>query len=627
MNTHSIGKTIATLRKKKGWTQVELAEKLSVSDKTISKWESEAGLPEISQLPALANLFDVTIDYLMTGKAPSKKVITISKAKLCAKNDDVSLAKKVKNLPKDGSGKDIVDYIVKYKSLNVFKTLCATDPKFIVRFPLIDAIVLAVLSNSLQLLSGKVFPVGSYRFTFENENEIKSLLPIEDAIYFREGANGASCILPRSFFTMLVTDKRIDNATMDSLLSPQNNRECVWYHAFPYMIEEAYKNGNNELLQRLLKISKNNNDIAYRNITVTYNSYDGYNYNRYYFFVTPAYGYNNKGYGIVRVLESTIKQALEKGDFELVNEFNEINKEVQSFFDSNFHIVDTDTSKCYFASDDEIRVAKMRLDKSVSPLDLQIQSALHNGIIGIKELENIDDFPAIKKALRDYPIHPVELLYKWYQNGNWNALFKFSVDYKEWRLSDALLQQNTEEIESIILRYWTVDELPYPLKPLDINKDELYVERNEIIYRIGSRKQQNIKEIIEYLNNVRNRIINEWEAKFDKEKLVGELTKDYFCAELSKGNREIVIIKLCVRLEAVLKCDYHCEGDFSEMLSHFCNRMETYYDEDGYPYPTDIAKLLNDLRKQRNGIVHSEKAAESMSDEELEQCIDYICSL
>lgn len=68
MNEHSIGKTIASLRKSKGWTQAELAEKLNVSDKAVSKWESENGLPEISQLPALASLFDVSIDYLMTGE-------------------------------------------------------------------------------------------------------------------------------------------------------------------------------------------------------------------------------------------------------------------------------------------------------------------------------------------------------------------------------------------------------------------------------------------------------------------------------------------------------------------------------------------------------------------------------
>lgn len=68
MAKHSIGKMIAALRKEQGWTQVDLAEKLNISDKTISKWESEAGYPEFTMLPQLANMFDVSLDYLMTGK-------------------------------------------------------------------------------------------------------------------------------------------------------------------------------------------------------------------------------------------------------------------------------------------------------------------------------------------------------------------------------------------------------------------------------------------------------------------------------------------------------------------------------------------------------------------------------
>ncbi|MBO4675895.1 MAG: helix-turn-helix transcriptional regulator, partial [Elusimicrobiaceae bacterium] len=65
---HSIGKTIATLRKEKGWTQVELAEKLQVSDKAVSKWEKDDSSPSVEFFPALADLFGVSIDYLMTGK-------------------------------------------------------------------------------------------------------------------------------------------------------------------------------------------------------------------------------------------------------------------------------------------------------------------------------------------------------------------------------------------------------------------------------------------------------------------------------------------------------------------------------------------------------------------------------
>ena len=93
MGKHSIGKTIASLRKSRGWTQVELAEKLDISDKTISKWESEAGMPEISQLPALSKLFDVSIDFLMTGKIDETISLddmdSVKRMFYLIKNDDV----------------------------------------------------------------------------------------------------------------------------------------------------------------------------------------------------------------------------------------------------------------------------------------------------------------------------------------------------------------------------------------------------------------------------------------------------------------------------------------------------------------------------------------------------------
>ena len=88
---HSIGKTIAELRKEKGWTQVELAEKLQVSDKAVSKWEKDDAFPSVEFFPLLAELFDVSIDYLMTGRAPQKEIVLMSKMELCAKNDDVSM--------------------------------------------------------------------------------------------------------------------------------------------------------------------------------------------------------------------------------------------------------------------------------------------------------------------------------------------------------------------------------------------------------------------------------------------------------------------------------------------------------------------------------------------------------
>lgn len=630
MSEHSIGKTIATLRKAKGWTQVELAEKLNVSDKAVSKWESEAGFPEISQLPAMATLFGVTIDYLMTGKTPEKEIVTISKAELCAKTDDVSLAEEVKDLPNNENNKNIVDYILEYQSLNVFKKLCEIDSNFIKRFKMLDAMTLAIVSNSLSLLVGKEFFIDrNCRFTFENEDEIKSLLPIEDKEYFRNYQDQCICIIPRDFFTLLVTDKRVNETTLNTLLSNQNGRECVWYHAFPYLIDEAYKNGNDKLLLKLLDISRKNNAIAYDTIDPIYDNYDSsYNYVLNYFFIAPKYG--NKGHGLVRILESTIKAALEKGDFDMVQEFNNINVDVENFVNTKFRRVHESMtkSKCYVVNADEIRVAKLKLDKSVSKADLEIQSAIHNGIVDIKELKEIANFTAVKKALNDYPVHPFELVYRMYQQQKWRELFEFSVDYDINRLSDAILHQNKEEIKENILEIWTKDNQPYNrLKSLCFNNNELYVSIREVSY--GSRtnhNQKSIQEVIDYLNEVRQRIISELSNKFDKEKIVGELTKDYFYSELSKGNKELVIIKLCVRMEAILKCDYNYQGDFSEMLDRFCGQFNTY-DDEGNDYDPYTPDMLNRLRRQRNSIVHSEKTVEPMSDDDIKQCIDYICSL
>ena len=60
-----IAKNIAELRKKNGMTQAEFAEKLNYSDKAISKWERGESVPDIATLKQIAEMFGVTIDYLL----------------------------------------------------------------------------------------------------------------------------------------------------------------------------------------------------------------------------------------------------------------------------------------------------------------------------------------------------------------------------------------------------------------------------------------------------------------------------------------------------------------------------------------------------------------------------------
>ena len=68
MERKSIGAFIAALRKANGFTQKELAEKLHVSDKSVSRWERDEGAPDLSLIHLIAEIFGITSDELLRGE-------------------------------------------------------------------------------------------------------------------------------------------------------------------------------------------------------------------------------------------------------------------------------------------------------------------------------------------------------------------------------------------------------------------------------------------------------------------------------------------------------------------------------------------------------------------------------
>lgn len=66
MNKELFAKKITVLRKKYHYTQQELADKLNISNKTVSRWERAEGYPDLEILPILANLYHVSVDYLLS---------------------------------------------------------------------------------------------------------------------------------------------------------------------------------------------------------------------------------------------------------------------------------------------------------------------------------------------------------------------------------------------------------------------------------------------------------------------------------------------------------------------------------------------------------------------------------
>lgn len=66
----NIADRIKYLRKQKGYSQEELADKVGVSRQAVSKWESEQSTPDLEKIIAMSDIFEVTTDYILKGIEP-----------------------------------------------------------------------------------------------------------------------------------------------------------------------------------------------------------------------------------------------------------------------------------------------------------------------------------------------------------------------------------------------------------------------------------------------------------------------------------------------------------------------------------------------------------------------------
>lgn len=255
----------------------------------------------------------------------------------------------------------------------------------------------------------------------------------------------------------------------------------------------------------------------------------------------------------------------------------------------------------------------------------KVLSVMNNGIISVNKLLATNDFVFIKWILEKYPIHIIEILYKDFQEKNYRKLFRFAVDNNDDVFAGLIIDNDAERIKDYLLSIWNNSKL----ETFNINKEYLYFIENgrqQNIMYAPFHYAKDIEEVIAKLKICKQFIVDNLALKLDKKQTIGSLTKEYFENELKQGNTDMVIIKLCVRLEAILRSDYYYEGEFSEMLNKYCRGFNDY-DDEGNDYDPYTPKMLNKLRLQRNGIVHSEKSKETLTIDEIQWCIDYICQM
>ena len=278
-----------------------------------------------------------------------------------------------------------------------------------------------------------------------------------------------------------------------------------------------------------------------------------------------------------------------------------------------------------------------RVEEEILADDPRIKAAIHNGILHIDEILVSKNYKLIRTAIEAYPICQFELNYVNIQNakqmladGNWRDLFRFAVDKGSSKLIKFVLERNVECCEKMLDGLCkTMTDFAYsstlPSSGYNgVNAQYLRLRKSPSAY---FRPNCSYEAVLKFIASCKQQVLDDCANLYDKESKVAELTKEYFESELEKGNTEIVIIKLCVRLEAILRCDYHYEGEFSEMLNEYCSKHGREDDGWGYDVEANFVKYLHKLRKCRNNIVHSERTEEAMTIDEIKFCIEYICRM
>lgn len=184
MDSRTVGSIIATLRRQNGMTQSALAEKLGVSDKAVSKWESGQGYPDITQFPVLAEIFGVSIDYLMLGE---EKGITI------AGNIVIDIVKNIEVYPSIGMLSDVTDisYSVGGCAPNTSINLAKIDR----RIPISVVGKVGTDENGRYVVSQlQKYGIGVGRISYSSQNptsftDVMSIPSGERTFFHKRGAN------------------------------------------------------------------------------------------------------------------------------------------------------------------------------------------------------------------------------------------------------------------------------------------------------------------------------------------------------------------------------------------------------------------------------------------------------
>ncbi len=637
----TIGDRIKLKRKELGLTQLELGKKLNVTDRAVSKWEQNEGNPDMSIIAPLANALGVSLDYLIMGKDKEEKVVVKTPKEMLIETDDPKYLEKVNDLT-------FLD-IYNNKLINVFSYL--VNNNMIIRY-----------YNTMKVEKEYVSSI-LYMYLISNQIEkikffnVKDIGNINNEYWSEEMLNAfvdEKLVTDQTRIYVLSTHKRKLN---DGDTNTENyHRHGKWQNMYPMFLDKFSELKKWKWVKYIFDIADDINMSAIEQYNKATKEY-GYNC-CFLRSTTPSSNSNNMIFQVLAINKLTLNNLLQDSQYELLEHANKINSL------SGNEIIDERT----------IKLKQMKESPDVSLKDRLIFEFCDEYILDYNHLlesKTVEvDGPSINENEEKYyeclleqykslyeeiimekNISYIELAYKCAKERNFKLLFKFSIDNKIAPLREALMFGGIEEILNVAkktLIYTDEDNnnIGYP-KRSKILINHNWVEKQDIKYINGLLKLDDINEIpedvdlaINFLNQLKEKTFNNWVDSIEKKithiqvkrnneieynRCKTEITKEYLLDQINKENYDSVIIKLCVKLESILKYKYEYSGDLHTMLDLYLKKLldQNLSFNDNKKY-NEWANYLNKLRMKRNNIVHSENNTIDFTEDDLTKCINII---
>lgn len=619
----TIGDRIKLKRKELGLTQAELGAKINVTDRAVSKWEQNEGNPDMSLIANLANVLGVTLDYLMLGKEPEEKIIVKTPKEMLIETDDPAYLEKVNDLTISDLYKNqlvnVFTFLVDGGKINYYYGVGRRSNNYIT-----EILYLCLISNRLDKLS--VFEFNDIGFADNNE-WTKEMI---DAFVNDERVSDET----KKY--VLTTHCRIlkGRSISDGINTATIHRYGNWKYMYPKFLDEFALAKKWDWVKVILDIVDSINKPA----MAEYNERKN-----------VRYGDGNNYHNVMAINRKTLDMLFNEGQFDLLEQANSINSLIgQGTIDTK-----------------KIELQKMKKNPEIGLKDTLVFEFSNGYILNYNSLLNSNTVTVegpsceedregyleallkqyknlYKEILDENPISFIELTYKCLSEKNLGKLFQIAVDYEIEDLTDALMQGDLNNIIAVAKNTFIYSE----------TKSEEYSYRSELVYKLGNKWVKsstikytygliklydpdeiptNLKDADKFFNKYKENIFNQWvenienkithirlkkENEQEYERIKKEITPEFLENQINKGNEEGSVIKLCVKLESILKHKYGYSGDLYTMLDAFFN---------GPLKQNDIwTKYLSKLRMKRNNLVHAEKNSVDFTTNDLRECINIV---